>query len=139
VLNSEEECSRFLRELDALVGKVRRLLVLCISRPGPRLDQWRKLVVFGELVKDLDLDCYFELCLDEREVQEVVGWFLQQPIGVQTQLPAQPGPLACTLTPVANIYTAMVIEQKVLQGLIHPTALLQDIRSPSDLQAISGL
>ena len=141
MLSSEEECSRFLKELDALVGKVRRLLVLCLSRPGPRLDQWRKLIVFGELVKDLDMDCYFEVCFNESEVQDVAWWYLQQPLGAPAvyQLPAQPGPLACALTPVANIYTAMVIEQKALQGLIHPKTLVQGISSPSDLQAVSGL
>jgi hypothetical protein len=139
VVSSEEECSGFLKELDALVGKVRRVLVLCFSRPGPRLDQWRKLVIFGELVKDLDLDCYFEICFNESEVQDVVFWYLQQPFSAVPQLPAQPGPTACALTPVANIYTAMIIEQKALQGLIHPKALIKDISSPSDLQAISGL
>lgn len=139
MLSSEEECSGFLREMDALVGKVRRLLVLCISRPGPRLDQWRKLIVFGELVKGLDMDCYFEICFNESEVQEVAWWYLQQPLGAPAVSQAQPGPLACAFTPVANIYTAMVIEQKALQGLIHPKTLLQGISSPSDLQAVSSL
>ena len=139
MVSSEEECSGFLKELDALVGKVRRVLVLCFSRPGPRLDQWRKLVIFGELVRDLDLDCYFEICFNVSEVQDVVFWYLQQPFSAVPQLPAQPGPTACALTPVANIYTAMIIEQKALQGLIHPKALIKDLSSPSDLQAVSGL